>query len=131
MRDPEVMSEQSGVSNDSERGLVKSPGPVPVHPPVWSQNVSGLLLSRFYLPRSHAVVSGNACQLLRDGVEAYPAMLEAIRRARRYILRVLPDATVRVTIPRYGSRREAEAFMRTRLAWIAARQDAFARRGLS
>lgn len=43
-------------------------------------------------------------------------------RARRYILRVLPDETVRVTIPRYGSRREAEAFMRTRLAWIAARQ---------
>ncbi len=44
-------------------------------------------------------------------------------RARRYILRVLPDATVRVTIPRYGSRREAEAFLRTRLAWIAARQS--------
>ena len=43
-------------------------------------------------------------------------------RARRYILRVLPDARVRVTIPRYGSRREAEAFLRTRLAWIADRR---------
>jgi predicted metal-dependent hydrolase len=43
-------------------------------------------------------------------------------RARKYILRVLPDARVRVTIPRYGSRREAEAFVRTRLAWIAERQ---------
>lgn len=43
-------------------------------------------------------------------------------RARRYILRVLPDARVRVTIPRYGSRREAEAFVRTRLSWIADRQ---------
>lgn len=44
-------------------------------------------------------------------------------RARKYILRVLPDARVRVTIPRYGSRREAEAFVRTRLAWIAERQS--------
>jgi predicted metal-dependent hydrolase len=44
-------------------------------------------------------------------------------RARKYILRVLPDASVRVTIPRYGSRREAEAFVRTRLAWIAERQS--------
>jgi len=43
-------------------------------------------------------------------------------RARRYILRVLPDARVRVTIPRYGSRREAEAFLQTRLTWIADRR---------
>lgn len=39
-------------------------------------------------------------------------------RARRYILRVLPDSSVRVTIPRNGSRREAEAFVRTRTRWI-------------
>lgn len=43
-------------------------------------------------------------------------------RARRYILRVLPDATVRVTIPRHGSKREAEAFLRTRSRWIADRR---------
>jgi cardiolipin synthase len=87
MRDPEVMREQSGASSEGETGLARphSPGVVPEHPPVWSPNVSGLLLSRYYLPRGHAVQRGNACQLLRDGVEAYPAMLEAIRRARRYI----------------------------------------------
>ena len=44
-------------------------------------------------------------------------------RARRYILRVLPDASVRVTIPRHGSRREAEAFVRTRTRWIADRRE--------
>lgn len=44
-------------------------------------------------------------------------------RARRYILRVLPDASVRVTIPRHGSRREAEAFVRTRARWIADRRE--------
>lgn len=43
-------------------------------------------------------------------------------RARRYILRVLPDASVRVTIPRHGSKREAEAFVRTRSRWIADRR---------
>ncbi|HEX8705607.1 MAG TPA: phospholipase D-like domain-containing protein, partial [Myxococcaceae bacterium] len=42
-------------------------------------------LARFYLPRSHSVVQGNACRLLRDGIETYPEMLEAIRGAQRYI----------------------------------------------
>ena len=33
------------------------------------------------------------------------------RRARRYILRVLDDGTLRVTLPRWGSKREAQAFV--------------------
>ena len=41
------------------------------------------------------------------------------RRARRYILRVRPDGSVRVTIPRGGSRREAETFLATQAAWVA------------
>ena len=40
-----------------------------------------------------------------------------MRRARRYILRVRPDGTLRVTIPRGGSRREAEAFLREHRRW--------------
>jgi predicted metal-dependent hydrolase len=40
-----------------------------------------------------------------------------MRRARRYILRVLPDGTVRVTIPRGGSRREAEEFFQAQRVW--------------
>ena len=39
-------------------------------------------------------------------------------RARRYVVRVRDDGTVRVTIPRWGSRREAEAFADTQRAWI-------------
>lgn len=38
-------------------------------------------------------------------------------RARRYILRVRPDGTLRVTIPRGGSRREAEAFLQEHRRW--------------
>jgi predicted metal-dependent hydrolase len=40
------------------------------------------------------------------------------RRARRYRLRVDPDGRVRVTIPRGGSRREADAFAQRNLGWI-------------
>ena len=39
-------------------------------------------------------------------------------RARRYVVRVRDDGTVRVTIPRWGSRREAEAFADAQRAWI-------------
>jgi predicted metal-dependent hydrolase len=42
-----------------------------------------------------------------------------VRRARRYILRVRPDGTLRVTVPRGGSRREAEHFVRQHEDWIA------------
>jgi hypothetical protein len=41
-----------------------------------------------------------------------------MRRARRYILRVRPDGTLRVTVPRGGSRREAEAFVVENRRWI-------------
>jgi predicted metal-dependent hydrolase len=41
------------------------------------------------------------------------------RRARRYLLRVDHDGRVRVTIPRGGSRREADAFLNRHLDWVA------------
>jgi predicted metal-dependent hydrolase len=40
-------------------------------------------------------------------------------RARRYVIRVRPDGSVRVTIPRGGSRRRAEQFLREQHAWVA------------
>ena len=45
------------------------------------------------------------------------------RRARRYVLRVDPDGRVRVTIPRGGSRREAEAFAERQAGWIASQRS--------
>src|SRR4051794_28232312 len=41
------------------------------------------------------------------------------RWARRYILRVLDDGTLRVTMPQRGSKREAQAFVERSGAWIA------------
>lgn len=40
-------------------------------------------------------------------------------RARRYVMRVDRDGRIRVTIPRGGSRREAEAFVRRHAAWVS------------
>lgn len=44
------------------------------------------------------------------------------RRARRYLLRVDHDGRVRVTIPRGGSRREADAFAQRHVDWVARQQ---------
>ena len=46
--------------------------------------------------------------------------MEFIRhpRARRYVIRVRPDGTVRVTVPRWGSRRHAELFAEQQRPWI-------------
>ena len=43
-------------------------------------------------------------------------------RARRYLIRVVEDGTVRVTVPRWGSKREAEAFAVRERAWIEQQQ---------
>ncbi len=52
-----------------------------------------------------------------------PAVVEYVRhaRARRYLLRVRVDGSVRVTIPRRGSKREAVRFVESHAAWIAER----------
>ena len=43
-------------------------------------------------------------------------------RAKRYLIRVADDGTVRVTIPRWGSKREAAAFAEQERAWIEKQQ---------
>lgn len=55
----------------------------------------------------------------------FDAALQAVRydfvrhpRARRYVIRVTEDGTVRVTVPRWGSKREAAAFAAQQHAWI-------------
>jgi predicted metal-dependent hydrolase len=52
-------------------------------------------------------------------------VIEFVRvpRARRYILRVRPDGTLRVTVPHGGSRREAEQFVRKHQRWIRRERD--------
>lgn len=46
-----------------------------------------------------------------------------MRRARRYIIRVRPNGSVRVTVPRGGSHLEAARFLEKHAAWIAQEHD--------
>lgn len=48
-------------------------------------------------------------------------------RSRRYVLRVLADDTVRLTIPAFGSRASAFSFLRRELPWIERQRYAVAR----
>ena len=43
-------------------------------------------------------------------------------RAKRYLIRVADDGTVRVTVPRWGSKREAAAFAEQERDWIEKQQ---------
>ncbi len=58
--------------------------------------------------------------------ELPPVVFVRHRRARRFVVRVLDDGTVRVTLPRWGARREALAFLDESGAWIE-RQRSFGR----
>jgi predicted metal-dependent hydrolase len=64
-------------------------------------------------PRPAEGRPGPAREKARDTIE-----FVRMRRARRYILRVRPDGSLRVTVPRGGSRREAEAFVTQNAKWI-------------
>src|SRR6476619_1779720 len=53
---------------------------------------------------------------------APPVLFVRHPRARRYLIRVRTDGSVRVTIPRRGSKREAAAFYERQREWIARQQ---------
>jgi predicted metal-dependent hydrolase len=59
--------------------------------------------------------------LPREASAPSPGAVAFVRhpRARRYLIRVRLDGSVRVTIPRGGSKREAAAFYEQQQAWIA------------
>jgi len=52
------------------------------------------------------------------GRRQWPVIYVRHRRARHYILRVDEDGSLRVTIPRGGSRKDAEQFARRKADWI-------------
>src|SRR5690242_3283542 len=70
-----------------------------------SQSLSPLLKSNF--PDCIAI-----------GSNTVPLRLVRNARARRYLLRLNPDLSVRLTVPRGGSISEAHAFLQRNLAWL-------------
>lgn len=55
-----------------------------------------------------------------------PLALTRNLRARRYLLRLRPDGSVRVTVPRHGSVAEARRFAERNAAWVAGQLDKLA-----
>lgn len=62
----------------------------------------------------------NPAEVIRIGSQDIPIHFIRNRRSRRYIIRIRPDGSVRATVPRTGSLREARAFAERSTGWIAA-----------
>lgn len=76
-------------------------------------------------PSAGLIISHATSQIVRaTPVAPVPAPVEFVRhpRARRYLIRVRLDGSVRVTIPRRGSKREATAFYSQQHDWVASQQ---------
>ncbi len=58
------------------------------------------------------------------GVADSPPATVFVRRrgARRYVLRVMDDGSLRVTVPWWGTKRDARQFVESQQAWIAAQR---------
>ena len=52
------------------------------------------------------------------GARQVPIRFVRSHAARRYILRVQPDGSIRATVPRRGSMKEASAFAERSVHWI-------------
>jgi predicted metal-dependent hydrolase len=63
-------------------------------------------------------VSSAARQTLVIGRTAFTVVYFRHRRARHYVLRLQGDASLRVTVPRGGTVKEAERFVREKAGWI-------------
>jgi predicted metal-dependent hydrolase len=67
--------------------------------------------------RTHTTSAQNDLHLVA-GARTYDVEFVRVRRARHYILRLVGPGKARVTIPRGGSRAEAERFVRDRVGWL-------------
>jgi predicted metal-dependent hydrolase len=82
------------------------------------------------LGRGHSAGPGPGLRRDADSLPAPEPAPKLVRhaRARQYVLRVLPDGTPRVTIPRWGSKRAALAFLEAQRDWVARQRAAQAAR---
>jgi len=65
------------------------------------------------------LVGQPAAGYLHVGAQPVPIQFVRNHRARRYIIRVQPDGTIRATVPRVGSVKAARAFAERNIDWIA------------
>lgn len=86
-------------------------------------------ISQYALPFTDRPRS-DAPRPVRIGDRVHLVRFVRVRRARRYVLRMRPDGTLRVAVPPFGSLAEATTFVRSQSEWIA-QQHARAMRALA
>ena len=59
-----------------------------------------------------------AAETVQVGARELPLLMVRHPRARRYLLRLLPNGTARVTIPRGGNQSEARQFVERNRSWL-------------
>ena len=72
---------------------------------------------------------GPGAQYLAPGAWVRAPVIVRHPRARRYLIRVCEDGTVRITVPRWGSKREALQFAERERAWIGQQLQKMEQRG--
>jgi hypothetical protein len=73
------------------------------------------MLDRLFKTKKQKPPTTDALQV---GARAVPLLMVHHPRARRYLLRLRPDGTARVTIPRHGSISAAKVFAARNVAWL-------------
>ena len=74
-----------------------------------------VILDRIFKPSKQKATATN---LLQVGARSVPLLMVHHPRARRYLLRLRPDGTARVTIPRHGSISAAREFATRNIGWL-------------
>src|SRR4051812_40934350 len=78
-------------------------------------------------PKDAAWVESGSSDAVPPSPSVPPVLFVRHPRARRYLIRVRTDGSVRVTIPRRGSKREAVDFYERQQEWIARQRERVAR----
>jgi predicted metal-dependent hydrolase len=73
------------------------------------------MLKRIFKLKSHSMPTTQALQV---GTRSVPLLMVSHPRARRYLLRLCSDGTVRVTIPRRGTIAYAREFVSRNIPWL-------------
>ena len=98
----------------------KSPGLIPGFAKIVRNRFTGGVFKEWLFgrkPPAPALATPPA-DFLPVGNRHLPLRLVRHHRARRYLLRLLPDATIRLTVPRGGSIGEARRFALSQTAWL-------------
>ena len=87
-------------------------------PSTWKSRLADSLRKRGYVSMAGTDATCGLAAPLQPSTPDTPLVFVRHPKARRYIIRVVADGTVRVTVPRWGSKRRRRASPSANSAWI-------------